>query len=154
MMTLSNDYYSRIVIFEGFRNTAYKCPSGIWTIGYGTTKGVKAGDKVSVSQAYAMMREDSEEIAKLINGMGVKLQQCQFDAVALFCYNLGFYKFKASTLCKMIRRDASDKRIFREWQRWVYASGKKLNGLIQRRRNEVELYFRHSGYSTDELQNV
>lgn len=152
-MKFSNNYYGRIVLFEGFRNTAYLCPAGRWTIGYGTTKNVKQGDKVTMSQAYELMRSDSDELAKQVSSLQMELTQNQFDAIGCFCYNLGFYKFKCSTLYKFIKANPNDKRIWTEWQRWVYSCGKKLDGLVKRRRNEVELYFHGSGVNIDELQN-
>ena len=36
---------------EGFRANAYQDAVGVWTIGYGSTKGVKKGDQISMANA-------------------------------------------------------------------------------------------------------
>ena len=139
-MEFSNEYYARLIVMEGFRAKAYRCPSGVWTIGYGTTTGVKEGMVVNQNQAFKLLQDDSTKLERLINKLGVDFTQNQFDAIGLFCYNCGFPAFKSSTLFRVIKKNRYDKRIKELWMQWKYSKGKVLLGLERRREVEVNLY--------------
>ena len=139
-MEFSNEYYARLIVMEGFRAKAYRCPSGVWTIGYGTTTGVKEGMVVNQNQAFKLLQDDSSKLERLINKLGVDFTQNQFDAIGLFCYNCGFPAFKSSTLFRVIKDNRYDKRIKELWMQWKYSRGKVLLGLERRREVEVNLY--------------
>lgn len=139
-MEFSNEYYARLIVMEGFRAKAYRCPSGVWTIGYGTTTGVKEGMLVNQNQAFKLLQDDSSKLERLINKLGVDFTQNQFDAIGLFCYNCGFPAFKSSTLFRVIKKNRYDKRIKELWMQWKYSKGKVLLGLERRREVEVNLY--------------
>ena len=139
-MEFSNEYYARLIVIEGFRAKAYRCPSGVWTIGYGTTTGVKEGMVVNQNQAFKLLQDDSSKLERLINKLGVDFTQNQFDAIGLFCYNCGFPAFKSSTLFRVIKNNRYDKRIKELWMQWKYSKGKVLLGLERRREVEVNLY--------------
>lgn len=139
-MEFSNEYYARLIVMEGFRAKAYRCPSGVWTIGYGTTTGVKEGMVVNQNQAFKLLQDDSSKLERLINKLGVDFTQNQFDAIGLFCYNCGFPAFKSSTLFRVIKNNRYDKRIKELWMQWKYSKGKVLLGLERRREVEVNLY--------------
>lgn len=139
-MEFSNEYYARLIVMEGFRAKAYRCPSGVWTIGYGTTTGVKEGMVVNQNQAFKLLQDDSSKLERLINKLGVDFTQNQFDAIGLFCYNCGFPAFRSSTLFKVIKSNRYDKRIKELWMQWKYSKGKVLLGLERRREVEVNLY--------------
>ncbi len=83
-MEFSNEYYARLILIEGFRAKAYRCPSGVWTIGYGTTTGVKQGMVINQNQAFKLLQDDSSKLELHINKLGVAFTQNQFDAVGLF----------------------------------------------------------------------
>ena len=126
--------------FEGCRLTAYKCPSGVWTIGYGHTNGVKKGQKISQKRAEEFLRED---LAKFENGVKkavfVPLTQNQFDALVSFTYNCGLGAFKNSTLRKKL--NAKDyKGAAKEFLRWNKSNGIVLEGLKRRRNAEKALF--------------
>lgn len=140
-MEFSNEYYARLIVMEGFRAKSYRCPSGVWTIGYGTTTGVKEGMVVNQNQAFKLLQDDSSKLERLINKLGVDFTQNQFDAIGLFCYNCGFPAFKSSTLFRVIKNNRYDKRIKELWMQWKYSKGKVLLGLERRREVEVNLYF-------------
>ena len=139
-MEFSNEYYARLIVMEGFRAKAYRCPSGVWTIGYGTTTGVKEGMVVNQNQAFKLLQDDSSKLERLINKLGVDFTQNQFDAIGLFCYNCGFPAFKSSTLFRVIKKNRYDKSIKELWMQWKYSKGKVLLGLERRREVEVNLY--------------
>ena len=140
-MEFSEEFFSRIVVFEGFKAKAYRCPAGVWTIGFGTTKGVREGMTVTQEQAYKLLEDDARLLARKITSLAVSFTQNQFDAVGLFCYNLGFSAFKSSTLFKVIKTNPYDEKIEALWMQWVYSKGKVLRGLKIRRKAECNLYF-------------
>ena len=125
---------------EGLELEAYKCPAGVWTIGYGHTKGVKKGDKCSKADAEAWLVEDVDSAEKAVAAL--KLNQNQFDALVSFTYNLGSGNLKKSTLYKKAKVDPDDESIREEFAKWVNSNGKPLPGLVRRRAAEAELYYR------------
>lgn len=128
--------------FEDFRSEAYKCPAGVWTIGYGHTGGVKPGDRVTETEAEGFLRKDIESSEKIVSTLVKRpLNQNQFDALVSFVYNTGSGNFAGSTLLRKINKNPLDVSIKEEFQKWVYAKGKRLEGLVKRRLEECELYF-------------
>ena len=69
-MKASNTLIEAIKRFEGFRGTAYKCPAGVWTIGYGHTVGVKRGDKMTEGEAERQLRRDLAEYEAFVDKLG------------------------------------------------------------------------------------
>ena len=128
--------------FEDFRSEAYKCPAGVWTIGYGHTGGVKPGDRVTETEAEGFLRKDVESSEKIVLTLVKKpINQNQFDALVSFVYNTGSGNFAGSTLLRKINSNPQDEGIKKEFQKWVYAKGVKLPGLVSRREKESNLYF-------------
>ncbi len=120
--------------FEGCRLTAYKCPGGTWTIGYGHTKGVKQGDRINDWYAEYLLDLDLQECEYEVNALQVCNTQGQFDALVDFVFNLGIGNLTRSTLLKYIRGGHSDEEIQAEFMRWCYSkkSKKPLKGLQRR----------------------
>lgn len=137
---ISNKGIELIRSFEGLELKAYLCPAGILTIGIGHTKGVKKGDTITEEQALQYFKDDIEPIENYLNKLNICETQGQFDALVSFIFNLGKGSFSRSTLLKKIKNKASDEEICAQFMRWVYAGGKKLNGLIRRRKAECELW--------------
>ena len=127
--------------FEGLRLKAYKCPGGIWTIGYGHTAGVKHGMVISERQAEEYLKADLIAFEKYLNGLGLALDQNQFDALISFIYNVGTGNFSSSTLLRNVKANPLDNSIMDEFLRWVYSKGRVLPGLQRRRLAEMKLYF-------------
>ena len=126
--------------FEGCRLEAYKCPAGVWTIGYGHTKGVKDGMIISLEQAKEFLREDLRIFEQAVEAcVKVPLSQNQFDALVSFCYNCGSGALKTSTLLRLLNEgkysSAAD-----QFLRWNKAGGKVLVGLTRRREEEREMF--------------
>lgn len=126
--------------FEGCRLTAYKCPAGIWTIGYGYTHGIHEGMSITQDQADILLDEEIDNVAKQVSSVvKVPLTSNQEDALIDFAYNLGIGNLKSSTLLKKLNvsdfAGAAD-----EFDKWIYASGKVLPGLVKRRQAEKELF--------------
>lgn len=134
---------------EGLRLTAYRCPSGVWTIGYGHTgRDVKPGMQITKEQAAALFEGDlarfERELNKVIGNAKLTLRQGQYDALLSFAYNIGMRSLLASTLWRKVQADADDATIPAEFCRWVYGTqgGRKvkLPGLIKRRAEEARRY--------------
>ena len=127
--------------FEGLRLKAYLCPGGVWTIGYGHTAGVKPGMVISEAQAEEYLKADLISFERYLNGLGLVLNQNQFDALVSLIYNIGIGNFQKSTLLRKARINANDNSIMDEFLRWVYSKGRVLPGLQRRRLREMKLYF-------------
>lgn len=130
-----------IKTFEGYRDTAYLDPVGIWTIGYGHTGGVKEGDTVTEAGADALLQQDLKAAENTVNATGLKLSQLQFDALVSLVYNIGSGNFNNSTLLRLLKvSTAPADDIEKWWKAWNKAGGKKLKGLERRRAAEYALY--------------
>lgn len=127
--------------YEGLRLEAYKCPAGVWTIGYGHTKGVYKGMSITKEEAEKLLQQDVSVFElQVINTVG-KLSDCKIDALVSFAYNVGIAAFRNSTLCRKVKANSDDATIRAEFGKWVYAGSKKLPGLVKRRAEEAEMYF-------------
>lgn len=144
----SNKAIDLIKSFEGLYLKPYLDPIGIPTIGYGTIrypngkKVTMADPEITEGTALVYLRSDLKKFELAVDAICTdKLTQNQFDALCSFCYNLGEGSLRTSTLAKKVNADPNDKTIDKEFAKWVYADGKKLNGLIRRRKAESDLYF-------------
>ena len=140
-MTTTEILFEKLMEMEGCRLEAYKDAAGVPTIGYGHTKNVRMGDRISQYWAKEMLREDIEEAEWLVKELGVAKTEGQLDALVSFVFNLGIGRLKKSTLLKVIRKGGSMQQIKKEFKRWVYADGKVLPGLVKRREWEAKRFF-------------
>lgn len=131
----------KLMEMEGLRLDAYVDAAGVWTIGYGHTKNVRQGDKISEYWAKELLMQDVAEVEREVKALGVAKTQGQFDALVSFAFNLGIGNLKRSTLLKCIREGRSMREIKRQFMRWVVAGGKRLKGLERRRAWEVKRFF-------------
>lgn len=128
---------------EGYRDTAYRCPAGEWTIGFGHTSGVKEGQRCTPMDAGRWLKEDIAAAEREVSfqTQGVPLRQCQYDALVSFVFNLGAANFRKSTLLKRVRANPDSPSIRDEFGKWIYGGGRVLPGLVARREAEADLYF-------------
>lgn len=126
--------------FEGCSLQAYKCPAGKWTIGYGHTKGVKQGQKITQAKAEELLKSDLINYEKgVTKAVKVPINQNQYDALVSFSYNVGLAALRTSTLLKKLnKKDYTGAA--NEFMRWNKANGKVLNGLTKRRAAEQKLF--------------
>ena len=128
--------------FEGFSPMPYRCPAGLWTVGYGHLIGpgevFDAG--ISREEARVLLQQDVRQaeaaVARLVP---LPLQRGQFDALVSFTFNLGAGQLQMSTLRRVVLR-GEHARVPQQLMRWVYAGGRKMPGLVRRRAAEAELY--------------
>lgn len=119
---------------------AYQCDAGVWTIGWGHTKGVKEGDTCTLDQAEVWLDEDNDDAEETVYRFTVAaLNQNQFDALVSFVFNLGATAYRNSTLLKFL--NAGDYAgASRQFPRWNRVKGVIARGLVRRRRDEQELF--------------
>lgn len=126
--------------FEGRELKAYRCSAGVWTIGYGHTKGVKEGDEISASEAEKLLVEDltviADDLSRLVN---VPVSEGQYIALLSLAFNIGATELKKSTLLFHLNHGRFDEAA-EEFGKWVYAGGKVSEGLKRRRAAERELF--------------
>jgi lysozyme len=139
-LSISTAGLQLIASFEGCKLQAYLCPANVWTIGYGHTSGVRAGQKITQKEANELFAKDLErfEIA-VTKYVRVPLTQGQYDALVSLCYNIGCEAFRKSTLLKSLN-EGKYKTAALQFHRWVNANGKKLPGLVRRRNEEYGMF--------------
>lgn len=144
-MRMSQAGLDTVKEFEGLRLKAYKCPAGVWTIGYGHTS--EAG-KPKVNAELVITKEDAEDILKrdlvqyedcVREQVQIGITQSQFDALVDFTYNVGVGQFARSTLLKRVNAGRFDE-VPAEFMKWTRGGGRELPGLVRRRRAEVKLW--------------
>ncbi len=140
IMQTSELLFQKLMEFEGCRLEAYRDAAGVLTIGYGHTREVREGDRISEYWARELLREDIEKAQAQVVKLGVCRTQGQLDALTSFVFNLGIGQLRKSTLLRVIKRQGSASEIRREFKRWVYAGGKKMPGLERRREWEANRF--------------
>ena len=131
--------------FEGCRLEAYKCPAGVWTIGYGTTDKdysitktkIKAGLKISKQQAEKWLRQSLNKIyCPKVNKYNNKYHwtQNEFDAMVSFAYNLGSID-QLTANGKRTKKEIAEKMLL-----YNKANNQVLEGLVRRRKAEQKLF--------------
>ena len=124
--------------FEGVRLTAYKCPAGVYTIGYGHTRGVTRGMKITEEEASAFLAADLRNSEKAVERYDsvYHWNQNEFDALVSFTFNCGAANLRA--LLRNGRRNRS--QIAATLPLYRKAGGKVLKGLERRRAAEKALF--------------
>ena len=149
LMNISQKGLDLIKKYEGCKLYAYRCPAGVLTIGYGHTKGVKAGQAITQAQAEQFLREDIRPLETLLNDMRLNFKQNQFDALISWIFNLGAANFKSSTMYKKIIAHADDLDITDQMVKWYNAAGRPLLGLKKRRVEEANMFLGKDVYYVD-----
>ena len=134
--------------FEGCRLTAYLCPAGVWTIGWGSTRidgrAVKAGDQIDQTAADEMLRSEVERFAKELFRLlppATTWPGHRVAALISWIYNVGVGAAGSSTLReRILNQEPPDAVIREELPRWNKADGRPLEGLTRRRAAEVALF--------------
>ena len=139
-MKISAEGLALIKKFEGCELEAYQDAVGVWTIGYGHIKGVKEGMTITKQQAEEMLLEELVEYENyVLEAVNHQLDQCMFDALVSWTYNLGPSNLNASTMLKVLNAGDYD-GVPEQIKRWNKAGGKVLQGLVRRREAEALLF--------------
>lgn len=115
-MKMTDGGLALIKRFEGFRGTAYHCPSGVWTIGYGHTSqagppSVVRGMQLSEPAAEDVLRADVEVFAKGVTSLlRGNISEAQFSALVSFAYNIGLGAFRSSSVLKAVNAASGSAR--------------------------------------------
>lgn len=129
-----------IKAFEGLRLRAYRDAVGIWTIGYGTTSGVRSGMVITEAEAERLLRRDVEKFERaVISAVNVSINDNQFSALVCFSYNVGAGALRESTLLRLLNRGDYNGAA-NQFPRWNRAGGRVLAGLTRRRNAERALF--------------
>lgn len=126
--------------FEGCRLSAYKCSAGVWTIGYGHTKGVREGDTCTEEQAKEWLIDDIRETQTLLaHYVNVPVSEGEFVALVSLAFNVGVGALMKSKLLRKLnsgdREGAAE-----EFLDFDLANGKRIEGLTRRRKDEHDLF--------------
>lgn len=139
-MKISAEGLALIKKFEGCELEAYQDAVGVWTIGYGHIKGVKEGMTITKEQAEEMLLEELVEYENyVLEAVNHQLDQCMFDALVSWTYNLGPSNLNASTMLKVLNA-GNYEGVPEQIKRWNKAGGKVLTGLVRRREAEALLF--------------
>lgn len=128
-----------VVSYEGYREHAYTPVAGdVATIGFGTTEGVKAGDKTNPVEALGRALKDLEKFdTRLKECVKVPLHQHEYDAYLSLSYNIGSKAFCDSTLVKELNQENYGEAC-KQILKWDKFKGKALAGLTKRRQSEYK----------------
>ena len=143
-MKTSSNGIEMIKAHEGLVLYAYPDPGTggePWTIGYGHTKGVTPGMRISEEQAEVFLREDLAGFEQaVLNLVPIPLTQSEFDALVSFCFNVGVHALETSTLRKRLLADEPRCWVYqKEMPRWNKGGNGVLEGLVRRRQEEADL---------------
>ncbi|HYY92981.1 MAG TPA: lysozyme [Pyrinomonadaceae bacterium] len=141
--------------WEGFKLQVYKDSAGLPTIGVGhlITKSEQASGTINIAgvpvkyaggltqqQVTDLLAQDVVPAQNAVNnGVKVALNQNQFDALVSFTFNVGVGAFTGSTLLKVLNQGQYD-QVPTQLLRWTRAGGKVVQGLVNRRNNEIKLW--------------
>lgn len=140
-MIISQNGINLIKKYEGCALNAYKCPAGVWTIGYGHTgNDVYEGLKISQKDADYLLSIDLHKFVCLVSKYDYKYDftQNEFDALVSFAYNIG-------SIDQLTAKGTRSKSLIaKKILLYNKASGKVLKGLVRRREDEQRLFLNPS----------
>lgn len=134
--------------YEGCRLASYKCPTGVWTIGYGHTGGVKEGERITREQAEEYLEKDLEKFEKQVAKYEARYgwKQNEFDALVSFAYNIG-------SIDKLTANGTRDRTTIAEKMlAYNKINGKAHAGLSKRRKEERELFLAVGGQESASIK--
>jgi lysozyme len=127
---------------------AYQCSAGVWTISVGIThylngSKIHRDDEIDLEESKNLFNKTLKQYEQAVYSMTRDdINQNQFDALTSFAYNVGIGALQDSTLLKRVNKNPEDVTIADAFMMWVYARGKIVNGLVNRRKKEIALYFK------------
>ncbi len=149
LLTLSAIGAASIAVHEGYRSMAYDDGTGRATIGYGTTAGVKPGQKTDPVRAVVLLAEHASQVETALRGCigEVPLYQHEWDAYVSLAYNIGQGAFCRSSIVPLLRAQPPDYAgACAQIKRWTMAGGRQMPGLVKRREAEYRLCMGDAGH--------
>lgn len=126
--------------YEGLHLAPYLCPGKVWTIGYGHTRTVRAGMRITREQAAQLLDDDLNLIERAVQRLvRVPLNDNQFAALVSFAYNVGITNLERSTMLQLLNRGWYE-QVPAQLMRWNKVNGEVLGGLSRRRAAEARLW--------------
>jgi lysozyme len=126
--------------YEGLHLTPYLCPAGVWTVGYGHTRSVRAGMRLTPHEAEELLDDDLGIVERAISRLViVPLNDNQFAALVSFMFNVGIANFERSTLLALLNRGWYE-QVPAQLMRWNRVSGEVMGDLSRRRAAEGRLW--------------
>lgn len=130
---------SAVALLEGYSPRAYLDTGGVPTICYGETRNVKLGDVASQQKCDGLLIKEVTRIAESIKQeYTITLKPHELAALTSFRYNVGDTAFRKSTLARHLQNHDIVSAC-NQLHRWVYDDGKKITGLVNRRKFETDL---------------
>ena len=144
-MKISQNGIELIKLFEGCKLKSYKCPAGVWTIGYGSTyyldgSKILMGQKISQAEADMLLLKLLPKYEATVDrNIKVTVTQNQYDALVSFCWNCG----SSESLFRLVNQKATDE-VIHKWlcNHYIMGGGKVLAGLVRRRKAEADLFIK------------
>lgn len=156
-MKTSGNGKKLLIEWEGLKTSPYKDSGGALTIGVGhlltadekltgliriNDELVSFYDGLTEEQCMRLLEQDLKRFERVVNNhVKVTLSQNQFDALVSFAFNVGTEAFKNSTLLRLLNQGQHD-QVTAQLRRWVKVSGKTVQGLVNRREKEINLWSR------------
>ncbi len=139
-LTTSFDGFELIKFFESCRLKSYQDSGGVWTIGFGSIRGVGPNMTISMEEAVERLREDVRDHERYVQQyVTQELSQYEFDALVSWTFNLGGGALKSSTMLKCLNGDDM-REVPYQMMRWCTVGGTWLRGLAKRRHAEALMF--------------
>ena len=152
MRRINDEGVALIRQWEGCKLTAYLCPAGVWTIGYGHTATAREGMTITEAEAERLLRQDlalfEAEVARAVD---VDLTDNQFAALVSWSYNIGVGAMRRSSLIRRLNAGEYD-AVPGELARWNKVKGRVVKGLSNRRAAEAGLWARGAFVASREIE--
>lgn len=129
-----------VTLWEGYEEETYLDVVGIPTVCYGHTgSDVFMGDSKTLNECHELLAQDLK-LAWTVVDKYVKpdLPANVHAAFTSFVFNVGAEAFRKSTALKLLNQGKIEEACH-ELPKWVYADGKKIKGLVNRRAAELKL---------------
>lgn len=128
-----------LTTFEGRRLVAYQDQGGVWTIGYGHTgPEVQKGTNIGTDEAISLLQQDLEKFYHLDQYLTEIVNDNQYSALICLAYNIGLTALKTSNVLRLVNEGEDPTDV---WLQWDHINGVVNNGLLNRRKAELKLYF-------------
>lgn len=155
-MKISKEGLDKLIEYEGCEFLAYRDVAGHLTIGVGhlitkyesSSGNIKIGNEfkkwrygLTHSECMTLLDQDCDPCENAVNTLVTRcLTQPQFDSLVSFTFNLGTPSLEHSTLLKVLNADGSPEEIVKQFRKWVWAGGKVIAGLKDRREKELKAF--------------